>query len=294
MAEQGKETYLGGHPVLTYLNDELVPFDLFYQPPPPPPYQFRNDPYSASLVSAQPFSLFTDLGMTNYYDSVDADIRGTGTNLPINPSGSSSTYTFASASVVSSGSYDFATNNDYATSVSQENASNLGVIPTSAHEIGSQDFVVEFWFNPRQNFGNAPFHMWCFGSDQTTDYVTLQWSNVNGSNRFGFWINAVNTWSTTPFAQQGTDIVNGTWNHIAFSKSGTTARVYLNGNKIGEGTRPATINTPTSGMYQLVGVNTNNNDGLRKNVQDYRVYIGTDKGYTGSTITVPDSIVEKV
>jgi len=48
------------------------------------------------------------------------------------------------------------------------------------------------------------------------------------------------------------------------------------------------------GFWNIMGVNSgNNNDGLRKNVQDFRFYVGTDKGYTGSTITVPDSIVEQ-
>lgn len=59
------------------------------------------------------------------------------------------------------------------------------------------------------------------------------------------------------------------------------------------GTRAASVNAYT--ILQLGGVNSGtNNDGLRKNIQDYRLYIGTDKGYTGTTITVPNSIVQKL
>lgn len=259
-----------------------------------PVYQVRNDPYSASLVTAQPMSLFSELGMTSYTESIDGLIRTGDINdsYLIRSTGSSAAYVFLSASVVDSGSgaYDWS-GEGYTSSVSQENSSNVGVIRTADYNIGSQNFVVEFWFNPRQNHGagpSAPFHMWCFGSDVSADYLTIQYTFTG---RFGFSINANNTFSVTP---NFTDTLN-TWYHVAFVKSGTNVYVYLNGNRIGVGTRAATINNPPSGRYELVGVNSGtNNDGLRKNVQDYKVYIGTDKGYTGATITVPDSIVEKI
>lgn len=287
MAEVGKGLFLGSTPIQTIKNGNFVFADPFYEAG-PVSYQLRNDPYSASLVTAQPFSLFSgQFGMSNYYDSVDGYVRGDNTNYSLVPSGSTSYY-FASASVVDSGSYDFATDGGYTTSVSQENSSNLGVISTSDYNIGSQNFVVEFWFNPREAHGNPPFHMWCFGSDVSTDYITIQYSN---NNQFRFYVNANNSWSTTP---NFIDTL-GTWYHVAFVKSGTTVNIYLNGNRIGNGTRASSVNTPPSGRYELVGVNSgNNNDGIRKNVQDYRVYIGTDKGYTGATITVPDSIIEKL
>lgn len=262
-----------------------------------PVYQVRNDAYSASLITAQPFSVFSELGMTSYTQSLDGLIRtgNQANSYMIRATGSAATYLFASASVVSSGSgaYDWSAEG-YTSSVSNENSANAGVIRTATNNIGSQNFVVEFWFNPRQNFGNPPFHMWCFGSDASTDYITMQWSNAT-PDLFRFYISANTSWTTTPTANQGTQIVNGNWYHVAFVKSGTSVYVYLNGNRIGVGTRAATVPTPPSARYELVGINSgNNNDGMRKNIQDYRVYIGTDKGYTGATITVPDSIVEKI
>jgi hypothetical protein len=254
-----------------------------------PTFAVRNDPYSASLVTAQPFSIFSELGMTAYTQSLDGLIRtGNQANSYNLRATGSAAFLYPSASVVSSGSgaYDWAAEG-YTSSISQENSSNAGVIRTATNNIGSSNFVVEFWFNPRQNHANPPFHMWCFGSDVSGDYVTIEYSF---DNQFRFYINGNTTWSTTP---TWTDTL-GTWYHIAFVKSSTNVYVYLNGNRIGVGTRAATVSTPPSGMWELVGVNNgNNNDGLRKNVQDYRVYIGTDKGYTGSTITVPLSIVDK-
>lgn len=254
-----------------------------------PTYAVRNDPYSASLVTAQPFSVFNELGMTSYTQSIDGLIRNgnLANSYMIRATASNAAYTFLSSSVVSSGSsYDWSAEG-YTSSISQENSSNAGIIRTADYNIGSSNFVVEFWFNPRQNHANPPFHMWCFGSDVSADYITIEYSF---DNTFRFYINGNNSWTTTP---TWTDTL-GTWYHIAFVKSGTSVYVYLNGNRIGVGTRASSVNTPPSARYELVGVvSGNNNDGLRKNVQDYRVYIGTDKGYTGSTITVPLSIVDK-
>jgi hypothetical protein len=288
MAEVSQQIFLGNEQVFAFYDNKWSGINSYEQAP-PSVIMVRNDPYSASLVTAQPFSVFSELGMTSYTQSLDGLIRtgNQANSYMIRATGSAATYLFASASVVSSGSgaYDWAAEG-YTSSVSNENSANAGVIRTATNDIGSSNFVVEFWFNPRQNHANPPFHMWCFGSDASTDYLTIQYSS---DNTFRFYVNANNTWSTTP---TWTDTL-GTWYHVAFVKSGTNAYVYLNGNRIGAGTRPSSVSTPPSGMWELVGINSgNNNDGLRKNVQDYRVYIGTDKGYTGSTITVPLSIVE--
>jgi hypothetical protein len=259
--------------------------------PPTPTYQVRTDAYSASLITAQPMSLFSELGMTSYTQSIDGLIRTGNINdsYLIRSTGSAASYVFQSASVVDSGSgaYDWSSEG-YTSSISQENSHNVGVIRTADYNIGSQNFVVEGWFKKEQTQANPPFNLWIFGSDASGDYLTIQ---NNTANVFTFFINANNTWSTTPTAT----LTLGQWYHIAYVKSGTNAYVYLNGNRIGVGTRPASVNNPPSARWELVGLNSgNNNDGIRKNVQDYRVYIGTDKGYTGATITIPESIVELV
>ena len=291
MGVVGDKIYLGDTPITLVKDNYFVLANPYSEQPAGPTYQARTDAYGANIVIAQPMSLFTTLGMSNYYDSIDSQVRGSGTDAMIVPSGSAAYY-FPSSSVNDYNSNDF-TDDGYTTSVSQENSSNLGLLNTAASPIGSQNFVIEFFFNPRQNFGNPPYHMFCFGEDVSGDRLTIQWSN-SSPDVFRFYVNAVNTWSTTPTADQGSTIVNGNWYHVAFVKSGTSVYVYLNGSRIGVGTRASSVNTNTN-RYHLVGINSgNNNDGLRKNVQDYKVYIGTDKGYTGATITVPDSIVELV
>ena len=260
-------------------------------------FQVRTDAYSASLVTAQPFSIFSELGMSAYTQSLDGLIRtgNQANSYNLRATASVASYIFPSASVVTSGSTYLWGDQGYTSSISHENSANAGVIRTATNNIGTSNFVVEFWFNPRQNFANPPFHMWCFGGDAGGGNLLIQWSNEGAGGVFRYFVNNVNTWTTTPNAPQGSGIVNGTWYHIAFVKSGTNVYVYLNGNRIGAGTRASTVPTPAGGVWHLVGIASgNNNDGLRANVQDYRVYIGTDKGYTGTTITVPDSIVQKL
>jgi hypothetical protein len=161
------------------------------------------------------------------------------------------------------------------------------VILDSDYDFSSaSDFVIETWFRPGEQHGNPPFHAALFGGNNSGDNILIQWTT---GNVFRFYINGSNTWSTTPNAS----LTTNTWYHLAFVKSGTSVYVYLNGNRIGSGTRAATVNA--FGYWQLANL-TNHpiNDGLMRSLQDFRVYLGTNKGYTGSTITVPDSIIEKV
>jgi hypothetical protein len=287
MAEVSQQIFLGTDEVFGFQNENWVGINSWSAPE--TLYQVRNDAFSASLLLAQPYSNYSELGMNSYTSSIDGLIRTGNINnsYMLRMTSSAASYSFASASVVSSGSsYDWAAQG-YTSSLSLYNASNAGVILTSSAWIASQNFVVECWYRKTESFTNPPFHRQFFGNNNG-DNVLQSYST---GNVFRYFINGVNTWSTTPNAT----LVNNTWYHVAFVKSGTTVNVYLNGNRIGVGTRAATVSTPPSGMWELVGVNNgNNNDGLRKNVQDYRVYIGTDKGYTGSTITVPLSIVETI
>lgn len=257
-------------------------------PPPGPVYAVRTDTYSASLKIAIPGSVYSTLGMTNYTQSIDGLVRDNNiaNSYKLVASGSSSTYLFASASVVSSGSsYDWSAEG-YTSSISQENSQNIGVITTGAASIGSNSFVFEGWINIRQAFTNPPFHSFLFG-EASGDYLTCQYTT---GGVFRFYVNGTNTWTTTPNAT----LVQGTWYHLAYVKSGTNVYVYLNGNRIGVGTRASSVTNNPAGYWNIMGINSgNNNDGLRKNVQDFRFYVGTDKGYTGSTITVPLSIIDK-
>lgn len=261
----------------------------FYNIQPPvtaplgPVYQVRNDPFSASLVIAQPFSVFSELGMTSFTQSIDGLIRtGNLANSYMLRATGSAAFLYPSASTVSFSASLWA-NEGYTSSMAIQNAQNAG---TYIAEIGSNSFVVEFFINVQAaSFTLPPFHRHIFG--QTAgDNLTLQYSSTP---QFRFYVNANNAFSTTPNYNLG--FSNSNWKHVAMVKSGTNVYVYVNGTRIGVGTRAATINSGQPNQF-ILGSN-NNNDGLFSLIQDYRVYIGTDKGYTGATITVPLSIVDQ-
>jgi hypothetical protein len=247
--------------------------------------QVRTDAYSASLVIAQPFSNFSELGMSAYTQSLDGLIRtGNQSNSYKVRATGSAAYLYPSASTVTFSGSLWSTEG-YTSSMAIQNVQNSGVITNT---IGASDFVIEFYNNVQAvSWPNPPFHGHIFGTT-SGDNVTIQYSNTP---QFRLYINGVNTWSTTPNYNLGFSNVN--WKHVAMVKSGTSVYVYVNGTRIGVGTRAATALASPSGYWWLIGAD-NNNDGLFRLIQDYRVYIGTDKGYTGATITVPSSIVQTI
>jgi hypothetical protein len=289
MAEVSQQMFLGTEQVFGFVDGKWAGINSYEQSA-VQLYSVRNDAYSASIKLAMPYSNYSELGMQTYTSSIDGLIRTGNINnsYMVRMTSSAASYSFASASVVSSGSgaYDWAAEG-YTSSLSLYNSSNAGVILTSSAWISSQNFVVECWYRKTEDFTNPPFHRQFFGNNNG-DNVLQSYST---GNVFRYFINGDNSWSTTPNAT----LVNNTWYHIAFVKSSTNVYVYLNGNRIGVGTRDAAVISSGPGnasLYNVIG-NVNNNDGAGGNFQDFRFYLGTDKGYTGSTITVPLSIVDK-
>jgi hypothetical protein len=252
-------------------------------PAPGPTYAVRTDPYSASLVLAMPYSNYSELGMSAYTQSLDGLIRtgNQANSYKIRATGSSAAYLYPSASTVSF-SASLWSSEGYTSSMAIQNEQNAGTYISS---IGSQNFVMEFFINVQAaSFGLPPFHGHIFGTTGGgPGEITIQYSSTP---QFRLYINGDNSWSTTPNYNLGTS--NQNWKHVAIVKSGTNVYVYVNGTRIGVGTR--TLSWPNSTAF-ILGAQSNN-DGLFRLIQDCRVYVGTDKGYTGATITVPQSIVD--
>lgn len=253
-------------------------------PAPGPAYAVRTDPYSASLQLAMPYSNFSELGMSAYTQSLDGLIRtgNQANSYKIRATGSSAAYLYPSASTVSFSS-SLWSDEGYTSSMAIQNAQNAGVYTP---QVSSSNFVVEFFINVQGTFGNPPFHGHIFGGT-SGDFLTIQYSSTP---QFRLYINGNNSWSLTPNFNLGTN--NQNWKHVAIVKSSLNVYVYVNGTRIGVGTRAASVNAEPSGYYWVLGSNTNS-DGLFRLIQDFRYYQGTDKGYTGATITVPSSIVDK-
>jgi hypothetical protein len=283
MAEVGLGLFLGSNPIQLIQNNNFVFGDPFTEAPPAPVWQVRNDVYSGSVVLAMPGTLATDLGMTNYYDDISSVIKGTGTNKSIIPSGSgANALLWASASVVSSGSYDFAADG-YETSPFSSGSQNVGFLPSGELNFGSSDFVIEYWINyGPSGFTQPPFNKGISSPGNSPNF--FDFAGFFPRYRLGF------NDAFTFFNQVQSA---GVWYHIAWVRSSTTVNLYINGVKHAT---TATIGAGAfnASAYHLMGVNSGNtNDGGPSRFNDLRITIGTNRGYTGSTITVPDSIIFK-
>ncbi len=281
MPEVSQQMFVGSQEVFGFMDNNWTGINTVYTPK----IEFRNDPYSASLFLAIPGSQFTSLGMTSPLQDVSSLIRGTGTNVSLISTGSGFSELYASSSVLNYSGSNW-TNDGYTTALVTSNTRNLGALTwtmcTGSNGIGmgNQDFVVEMFLAPvAPNWGNPPFQLHIFGHP-SGDSLLLQWSTAN-TVRFYMDGDALNFSLTRTL---------GTYYYFAFVRSGTNKYIYVNGTRVASGTFSGDFDSEN---YNSILGFDGANDAVGKLVQDFRVYIGTDKGYTGATITVPSSIVQK-
>jgi hypothetical protein len=287
MAVATTQIFLGDTPIsFTYIGDSQASVG----PVTANPYTVRNDAFAQYIKLAMPYSLFPTLGMSNYYDNIAAVVSGSGTSLPMVPTGSNvgtaPPILQTTSSIVSSGSYNFASNG-YSSAVYISGSQNAGTVTGSLLDFNTQKWVVECWFNYNEASTNTPpFNMFFFG---TVDGGSLLLDATRSPSQFritGASTNATAGWSAT----------KNVWFHVAYVGygSGNGSAIYLNGNKIVDGSN-GNIGAPANGYWRVLGNSAgNNNDGAGKLIQDYRLYLGTDKNYTGSIIPVPESIVTTI
>jgi hypothetical protein len=272
MAFLGTNIFLGGTLVgQSYLGNERVEYTPFPEPLALP--YIRTDAYSASIVYAQPMNYFSgSFGMTGFDSDIHASIKGTGNNYIFAATGSGAATASAAYVKFSSDGYNTALNIG-----ASKNFGGWGstTVPTEL-DLGQGNFVYEVYVNPKSNL---------FGATMYTAY-----SNFGN----GVIFNSGGT-ATMRVLVGESGVIDGAigaysagnWYHWAISRSGNTYRGYFNGTRVCEGTYGTTlsVNTPT----QILGYSTDPNPSVW--YQDFRIYKGTDKGYTGATITPPPSMV---
>jgi hypothetical protein len=156
-------------------------------------------------------------------------------------------------------------------------AVNLGV---GMNGFGSADFVIEGWFYVQ----SVSDFNWFYGSRLT---------GITGGVHFNYYSG---TWKSE-FATGGgwlrvdnLAVPTSAWFHYAFVRSGTTVRTYINGASQGSvtvGTSALTGDTGAITLFSSATATSSSSDGVNGFVDDLRITIGTDRGYTGSTIAVP-------
>lgn len=237
-------------------------------------FSVRTDPYAAFIKVAVPGCVFPSLGMTNVYDSIDSLVRGSGSNFAMTPSiGSGGSVTTNAAT--NTNTYTFS-NFGYTTSLATSGRAAALSTASSNLVFGSDSFVVEGYFYFTGALTAPPFNNFIFGEPLSGGLLmdhnaTSARFSINGST-----------------AAPADTYTTGVWQHWAFVRSGTGKYIYKNGTRILNVTQSGTVSAPTT----WTGIGFNNvNDNAAKYTQDFRIYIGTDKGYTGNTITPPNSIV---
>ena len=304
MATATTQMFLGDTPIpFYYIGGEQVGLN----PTSFQNFSVRNDPFSASLNIAIPFSVFPSLGITSFTQSIDGLIRENNINnsFKIIPSGSNvgtvAPILTTTSSVAISGSdanYNWA-NESYATSVYMTGSQNVTGASTASLQFGSSSFVVEMWIkNPDAVWNSPAFNTFFFGAPDGAAMLFDYRGAIGGtSQQFRFLMTSTNLTGVSALSPINA-FTSSYWHHLALVRSNTTGSIYFDGARIATNSTAAftgSILTPQNNYWRILGSNAgNNNDGAAKMVQDFRVYIGTDKNYTGSAITPPLSMIELV
>ena len=204
----------------------------------------KADKYAANCVLALPL-----------VDS--SDLSG---NLNCTTTSKATTVTNATHSNLSnfySGSFDFDGTDD-----------EISIASSSDFAFGTGDFTIEMWA-----YTDAwPATFWDTGA-------------VNSNNNCCIFAGASYLyWYMKPGTDLGVQHVNsglqiGRWNHLAFVRSGSTTKIYLNGQEIDSETNASDVTTETAKIGTLTGYSYDTNG----QIQDVRVYKGVAK-YTENFI----------
>ena len=249
-------------------------------------YAFRTDTYSSFLKLAIPGSTFTGL-ITDGFDDVHADIVGSGTNIQYALTGSATEVNLDTD--VKWGA------DGYGTSVFTQDAGQWGTTTEAQLNWQSSNFVIEGYVYMDETFARPPF--WKVPVRHDKYFVSADFGNPNpvvaGSMRMRLTLDT-SVQGQTQYVSSNVSYNLNQWYHIAWVRTGNQLRYYFDGNNV-YATSFSGGSVDTDGtLYRIMRGESITNDGAAGSWQDFRVYIGTDKGYTTETITPPLSMVEKL
>jgi hypothetical protein len=146
---------------------------------------------------------------------------------------------------------------------------------------GSGNFVIEGWFYVTS----------------VSDFNWFYASRFNGGLVGGVHFNYYSgTWKSEFSIGSGWLQINnlavptGSWFHYAFVRNGTSVTTYINGASQGSVNVGTSALISDAGEISLFSSRTATSvlgDGVNGFVDEFRITVGTNRGYTGSTITVP-------
>jgi hypothetical protein len=225
---------------------------------------YRTDSYASFLKLAVPFDYLNEANDVAYL------ISGTGlTAAATKTQGTSSTITTDQVKWTSNPNYQKSEKN------TRSGQALTYALPTSMPTSASGSYVVEGWFYATNSSTNSN---WVLSS-----------ADVNGR-----WLLGLHTGTTNQFASENWVGLNGSaWRHCAIVCDAGTKRFYV------DGIYKGAFSTSNTGFSTLhVGqFNAGDSNDFLGHIQDLRVYIGTNKGYTGTNtgsanFTLPSSIIQ--
>ena len=151
----------------------------------------------------------------------------------------------------------------------------------AAFDFGSSDMTIEFWFRSTQStafaalmtreWGSTPYTGgWTIMMNGATGGLTIYWADASTSNVF--------------MSSSATTHRDGQWHHFAWTRSGTTHSMYLDGTRIT--TTTSSTNFGTGKQLTIGSDQTFSGRYFNGFIDDIRITKGTAR-YTGTTITVP-------
>ena len=157
-------------------------------------------------------------------------------------------------------------------------------IPSStALDFGGGNFVVEAWFKTSQTTSEATLLCREWVESPWTNAWTVQFLS-SGVIR----IYATSYSTSSPLLVGSTPCRDGNWHHFAWVRSGSTHKLFIDGavDASAESAFPWTSATKdiTVGNDLTFGGGSRAYQGY---IDDLRITVGSDRGMTGSTITVP-------
>ena len=140
----------------------------------------------------------------------------------------------------------------------------LTIDNTEDMRFGTNDFTIEFWFRPESRATNFATIL------QNRQYGSgaIQFTDRHNYNTSKLQVWVVNYQGADPMFLSTTNISNGTWYHVALTRSGNSWRFFLNGTQ--EGSTVTYSGDATAGISDYWGIG---NDRVNTSVTQYNGWV---------------------